>query len=154
MEPLCVRSSLAMAALLTTTSHFSPKSSYLPLVIYPHWVHLFDFGKLYCADIKQALLPVLKHESIKAASASFHGSKHHVVGKITKSGSLKSAIFRRSRLLPRLPLDSAWNLNSTLTRKFGSTETSLSSYSEWKSSKITDSPPPAWCSLGQISTPE
>ena len=43
--------------LISANKSFPSKSWYLPLVIFPHWMHLFDFGKMFRADLKQALLP-------------------------------------------------------------------------------------------------
>ncbi len=136
----------------SATKSFSSKSRYVPLVLSPCWLHFFDFGKVFHADLKQALLPAPQHQSVEAANVSSHGSKHHVVGKIVKSIFPKSAIFRCSRPFSSLPMahmDSVWNFNSILTRNFSSSEAPLSFCIEWKSSKIADFPPPAWCCLGQ-----
>ena len=133
----------------------SPKSWHLPLVISHRWVHLFDFGKVLCADLKQARLLVLQHGSTEAIEVSSHWFNYRVVGKIVKSRSLKSAIFRCPQpfsWLPMVPLDFAWNFDGSLTRNFGSFGPSLSFYSKWKSSKIADFSPHVGCQLGQTST--
>ncbi len=51
-----------------------------------------------------------------------------------------------------VPMDSAWNFNSSLARNFGSSGASLSFYSEWKSPKIADFPPWSTRSRSQTST--
>ena len=85
-----------------------------------------------------------------------HGSEDHVVGKTFTDRSPSRAISWFSRLFPwspMAPMDSARKLNR-ISGSFSSSEASLSFYSGWKSSKITDFPTYAGCILGQTSTSE
>ena len=85
------------------------------------------------------------------------GPKTAFLGKIVKSSSLKSAVFRCSRLFPwspMVPLDSACNFRGSLTTDFGSSGASLLFYGEWKSSKIAGFLLLARCYLSQTSTSE
>ena len=96
-------------------------------------------------------------DQLRQLTSSLMGPKIAQFGKIVKSRSPKGAIFRCSRLfswLAMVLMDSTKNFDGKLTKNFGVSGASLSFYSEWKSSKITDLPSWATHSMSQTPTSE
>ena len=90
---------------------FSAKSWHLPLVISPRPVHLFDFGKIFRADLERARLPASDMNQLRPLTSPPMGPK---ITWLAKAGPPKSAIFQGSVVLPWLPtvpMDSTLNFN-------------------------------------------